>query len=58
MLKSKYFWVTMLILAPFTIAWIMGGVFWATNMVVAFGLLFAIVSIDPKPERRGKYDDM
>jgi hypothetical protein len=68
MLKSEYFWVAMFILVPFTIVWIMGGLFWATGMLVAFGLLYIFFSVDPSgvssgngcyfvSETPGIYDD-
>jgi len=43
MLKSKYFWIAMVILVPFIVVWVMYGLAWAVGMLVAIGVLFLFV---------------
>lgn len=39
MLKSKYFWIAMVILVPFVVVWIMYGLAWAVGLLVALAVL-------------------
>jgi hypothetical protein len=59
MLKSKYFWIAMLIFIPFLIIWITEGFGWAIFTLIAFavivfGILLAMKS--PRRTRRYYYD--
>jgi len=52
MLKSKYFWIAMVILVPFIIVWIMEGFGWAIATLVTIGVLFLIILGSTKRRRR------
>ena len=39
MLKSKYFWIVMIILVPFIVVWVMYGLAWAIGMLGAIAVL-------------------
>ena len=43
MLKSKYFWIAMVILVPFIVVWVMYGLAWAVGMLVTIGVLVLFV---------------
>lgn len=43
MLRSKYFWIAMVILVPFIVVWVMYGLAWAVGMLVTIGVLFLFV---------------
>jgi len=59
MLKSKYFWIAMLILVPFIVVWIMEGFGWAIATLVMMGLLFLFIlgGTSRRRRRRYYYDD-
>ncbi len=59
MLRSKYFWIFMLILIPFLIIWISAGFGWAIITLIAFGVIafFIILAMkSPRKTRRYYYD--
>ena len=39
MLRSKYFWIVMVILVPFIVVWVMYGLAWAVGMLGAVAVL-------------------
>ena len=55
MLKSKYFWIAMVILVPFIVVWVMEGFGWAiaTLGIVA---LFFLPALGVRSRRRRRYD--
>ncbi len=54
MLRSKYFWIAMVILVPFIVVWVMYGLAWAVGMLVAIGVLFLFV-LGGRRSRRTRY---
>jgi hypothetical protein len=52
MLRSKYFWIAMVILVPFIVVWVMYGLAWAVGMVVAIAFLSLLVFGSRKSRRR------
>ena len=44
MLRSKYFWIAIVILVPFIVVWVMYGIAWALGMLGMLGILFLFVS--------------
>jgi len=42
-LRSKYFWIAMVILVPFVIVWVMEGFGWAIATLVIIGILFFFI---------------
>jgi len=52
MLKSKYFWIAMLILVPFIVVWIMEGFGWAIATLVIMGFLFLFILAGTGKRRR------
>jgi len=54
MLRSKYFWIAMVILVPFIVVWVMYGLAWAVGMLVAIGVLFLLV-LGGRRSRRRRY---
>jgi hypothetical protein len=44
MLRSKYFWIAIIILVPFIVVWVMYGIAWALGMLVVFAILFLFVA--------------
>lgn len=52
MLRSKYFWVAMVILVPFIVVWVMYGLAWAIGMVVTVAILSLFVLGDRGSRRR------
>lgn len=57
MLKSKYFWIAMVILVPFTIVWVMEGFGWAIATLVIMGILFLFILGGARRRRRTYYYD-
>ena len=55
MLRSKYFWIAMLILVPFIVVWAMYGIAWAFGMLVMLGILLLFVSGGTRRRRRRVY---
>jgi hypothetical protein len=43
MLRSKYFWIALVILVPFIVIWIMYGIAWALGMLGVIGVLFLLI---------------
>jgi hypothetical protein len=43
MLRSKYFWIAIVILVPFIVVWVMYGLAWALGMLGVIGILFLFV---------------
>lgn len=56
MLRSKYFWIVMVILVPFVVVWVMYGLAWAVGMLVAIGVLFLFV-LGGRRSRPTGYDE-
>jgi len=43
MLRSKYFWIAVVILVPFIVVWVMYGLAWALGTLGIIGVLFLFV---------------
>jgi len=43
MLRSKYFWIAIVVLVPFIVVWIMYGIAWALGMLGMLAILFLFV---------------
>ena len=43
MLRSKYFWIAMLILVPSIIVWVIAGFVWAITTLAMMGILFLLL---------------
>lgn len=43
MLRSKYFWIAIVILVPFIVVWVMYGIAWAVGMLGVIGVLFFVL---------------
>ena len=56
MLRSKYFWIAMVILVPFIVVWVMYGLAWAVGMLVVIGVLFLFVLGGRRSQRRPDID--
>ncbi len=54
MLRSKYFWIAMLILVPFVVVWIMEGFGWAIATFVLVGIFF-LSAFATRGRRRRRY---
>lgn len=54
MLRSKYFWIAMVILLPFIVVWVMYGLAWAVGMLGALALLSLFV-LGSRGSRRRRY---
>ncbi len=54
MLRSKYFWIAMVILVPFIVMWVMYGLSWAVGMLFAIGVLLLFV-LGSRGRRRRRY---
>ena len=54
MLRSKYFWIAMVILVPFIVVWVMYGLAWAIGMLVAVGVLL-LFAFGSRRRRRSHY---
>lgn len=52
MLRSKYFWIAIVVLVPFIVVWVMYGIAWALGMLGMLAILFLFVSGSGR--RRGK----
>lgn len=57
MLKSKYFWIAVVILVPFIVVWIMEGFGWAIATLVTMGILFLLILGGTRRRRRHYYYD-
>jgi len=58
MLRSKYFWIAIVILVPFIVVWVMYGLAWALGMLGAIAVLFLLILESIKrPKRRYYYYD-
>ena len=57
MLRSKYFWIAMVILVPFIVVWIMEGFGWAIATLVIMGILFLFMLGATRRRRRYYYYD-
>ncbi len=58
MLKSKYFWIAMVILVPFIVVWVMEGFGWAIATLVIMGLLFLFILGSTRRRKRHPYYDV
>ena len=56
MLRSKYFWIAMLILVPFVVVWIMEGIGWAIATFVLVGIFLLSAFLARSRRRRYHYD--
>ena len=54
MLKSKYFWIAIVILVPFIVLWIMEGIGWAIATFVLVGIFF-LSAFATRSRRRRRY---
>ena len=54
MLRSKYFWIAMVILVPFIVVWVMYGLAWAVGMLGALAVLSLFV-LGSRGSRRRRY---
>jgi len=52
MLRSKYFWIAVVILVPFIIVWIMYGLAWAVGMFITIAVLSLFVLGNRRSRRR------
>ena len=43
MLRSKYFWIAVVVLVPFIVVWVMYSLAWAVGMLITIGVLFLFV---------------
>ena len=57
MLRSKYFWIAMVVLVPFVIVWIMEGLVWAVGTLATIGFLFLLILGGTRRRRVYYYDD-
>jgi len=57
MLRSKSFWIAMVILVPFIVVWIMEGFGWAIATLVTMGILFLLILGGTRRRRRHYYYD-
>ena len=57
MLRSKYFWIAMVVLVPFLIVWIMEGLGWAIATYVVVGAFFLFALTRARRRRRIYYYD-
>jgi hypothetical protein len=55
MLRSKYFWITLVIFIPFIVIWIMEGFGWAIATLIIMGLLFLFILASASRRRRRYY---
>ena len=54
MLRSKYFWIAVVVLVPFIVVWVMYGLAWAIGMIVAVAILSLFV-LGGRRSRRRRY---
>ncbi len=52
MLKSKYFWIAIVIVVPFIVLWIMEGIGWAIATFVLVGIFFLSAFLARSRRRR------
>jgi len=57
MLRSKYFWIAMVVLIPFIVIWIMEGLAWAVGTLVAIVVLFLLILGATRKRRRYYHSD-
>jgi len=55
MLRSKYFWIGVVILVPFIVVWIMYGFAWALGMLGMIGVVFLLILGGGRRRRRHVY---
>ncbi|MEW6142800.1 MAG: hypothetical protein AB1597_06560 [Chloroflexota bacterium] len=55
MLKSKYFWIAILLCVPFIIVWVMEGLGWAIATYVVVGAFFLFVLTSARRRKRRTY---
>jgi hypothetical protein len=55
MLRSKYFWIALVILVPFIIIWVMYGIAWALGLLAMLVILFLFVLGGGRSRRRRVY---
>lgn len=55
MLRSKYFWIALIIVVPFLVVWIMEGFGWAIATLVIVLMLFLFIGSDTRRRRRRYY---
>jgi hypothetical protein len=55
MLRSKYFWIALVILVPFIVVWVMYGIAWALGLLAMLGILFLFVFGGRRSKRRRVY---
>ena len=55
MLRSKYFWIAIVILVPFIVVWVMYGIAWALGMLGIIGVLFLFILGDRRSRRTRTY---
>ena len=54
MLRSKYFWIAVVVLVPFIVVWVMYGLAWAVGMIVVVAILSLFV-LGGRRSRRRRY---
>jgi hypothetical protein len=57
MLRSKYFWIALVILGPFIFIWSMEGIGWAVAALVVVGLMFLLITGAARRRPRYYYRD-
>ncbi len=57
MLRSKYFWIALIIVVPFLVVWIMEGFGWAIATLVIMLMLFLFIGSGTRRRRRRYYYD-
>jgi len=55
MLRSKYFWIALVIIVPFVFVWITEGLGWAIGMLLAVAFLFILIAGSTRKRRRRIY---
>jgi len=55
MLRSKYFWIALVILVPFIIIWVIYGIAWALGLLAILVILFLFVLGGRRSRRRRVY---
>lgn len=55
MLRSKYFWIAIVVLVPFIVVWIMYGIAWALGLLAIIGVLFLFILGGRRSRRRRIY---
>ena len=57
MVRSKYFWIAIVILVPFIVVWVKYGFFWAIGFLIALGIIFFLLFTQHRRRRRYYYYD-